>query len=156
MVPDVSAMSPQIAVRALQTAGFNVALEDAPGEGEPGTVVGVEPPAGTSVVLPATVRLRIGAAATLVAMPTLIGMLESVARETIAAIGLELVEVLYETSEQAEPGSVVAQEPAPGDSVSVGSPVRMRVNGRGNTAMPEKEQLDLALQDARTDAEVSR
>jgi eukaryotic-like serine/threonine-protein kinase len=157
IVPDVSAMSPQIAVRALQTAGFNVAVEDAPGEGAPGTIVGLEPPAGTSVLLPATVHLRIGGAVTMVAMPTLIGMLENVAREAIAAIGLELVEVLYEPSEQAEPGSVVAQEPAPGDSVAVGSPVRMRVNGRGNTAMPEAKQVDLALEHAGTsDVEVGR
>jgi eukaryotic-like serine/threonine-protein kinase len=126
-VPDVEAMPLALATRALNAAGFDVLVDEAPGEGQPGRVVDVDPPAGTPVRLPASVLVRVGAAASGVEMPHLIGMHEEVARAIVESVGMLVDEVFYDADELGEPGSVVGQEPAPGDRVGPGTGVRLRV-----------------------------
>jgi eukaryotic-like serine/threonine-protein kinase len=126
-VPDVEAMPVALATRALQAAGFDVLLDEAPGEGEVGRVVSIEPHAGTAVELPASVRVRVGAALAAIETPAVIGMREASAREAIEAAGLQVREVVYEVSEFGERGGVVAQEPAPGVPITPGSGVLIRV-----------------------------
>ncbi|MEX2583997.1 MAG: PASTA domain-containing protein [Gemmatimonadota bacterium] len=127
-VPEVEAMPLTLATRALQTAGFDVLVEQDSAPGDLGRVVGVEPPAGTPLELPATVRLRIGGGYRIVEMPMLVGMQEERARETIEELGLEVGSIEYEEVEADQPGDVVEQRPAPGDSVATGSAVELRVS----------------------------
>lgn len=127
-VPEVEAMPVALATRSLQAAGFDVLVEEAPGEGTPGRVVGVIPEPGTAVTLPATVRLRVGSGALEMPMPVLIGMDESTARQTVEAAGLTIGEIVYEGGGFGGPGEVVGQEPPPGESVSAGAEVRLRIN----------------------------
>jgi eukaryotic-like serine/threonine-protein kinase len=126
-VPQVEAMPLSLATRALQAAGFDVQVEQAPGEGQVGRVVGVDPAPGTPLALPATVRVFIGAPTHELQMPSLIGMQEASAREAVEAAGLELSEVVYESSVFGEPGGVVAQDPPPGEIIEPGARVRLRV-----------------------------
>lgn len=127
-VPDVSTMALALATRALQTAGFQVLVEDAePGDGPRGQIVEVVPAPGTSLALPATVRLRIGVGLGDFAMPFLVGMGEEAARDTLATLDLVLAEVVYESGVDVPPLEVVAQDPVPGDTVSEGSSVRLRL-----------------------------
>ncbi|MEX2572281.1 MAG: PASTA domain-containing protein [Gemmatimonadota bacterium] len=135
-VPDVQAMPLDLAVRALQTAGFNVAVDEEAGEGEVGTIVSSDPEPGTRLELPATVHVVVGDGMPEVAMPRLVGMREQGAREIIADMGLEL-EVVYQDDSFVEPGGVIAQEPAPGDSVEVGSAVELRVAAPANVIRRE-------------------
>jgi beta-lactam-binding protein with PASTA domain len=132
-VPQVGSMTVSAATMALQNAGFSVVVEQAAAEGQPGRIISTQPAAGTRVPLPATVRIQVAGPRPRVAVPTLIGMLEEDAREMVSGLGLELGEVVYEESEFGEPGSVTSQEPAPGDSVNVGTPVRIRVTARTST-----------------------
>lgn len=113
-------------------------------EGQPGRVVGTQPAAGTRVPLPATVRVRVGRPRSGVAVPTVIGMLEETARSAIIALGLQVGEVVYDQSEFGEPGSVTSQEPAPGDSVNVGTPVRIHVTARASAGVASGASPDLA------------
>lgn len=132
LVPDVTEMPLTLAVRALQTAGFDVVVQDTIFQdslalAEPGSVVAIEPAPGTPLRLPASVRVLVGQAATVVAMPSLIGMLEENAREIIEGLGLELTEVLYPEARPNDAPGVIWQEPPPGDSIDVGSTVRLQV-----------------------------
>lgn len=126
-VPSVASMPVATATQALQAAGFDVVVEPAPGEGEVGQVIGTIPGSGADLALPATVRLRVGAPALPIPMPTLIGMLEGDARAVADSVGLYVSEVVYVESEFGEPGGVVGQEPAPGESVTPGEGIQLRV-----------------------------
>ncbi len=61
-------------------------------------------------------------------------MVEEDARFTLEAVGLSVTEVLYESSEFGQSNGVVGQDPAPGDSVSPGSAVRLRVTNPSGVA----------------------
>ncbi|MQA92184.1 MAG: PASTA domain-containing protein [Gemmatimonas sp.] len=128
VVPDIDAMPISLATRALETAGFEVLVEQDSTPGDSGRVVGVDPPPGTSIPLPATVRLRVGGGYEIVEMPTLIGMPERTAREMLTEIGLAPGGVAYEDGEFGQAGKVVGQVPEPGDSVATGTSVDLRVN----------------------------
>ena len=130
-VPSVRGMPLALATRALQTAGFQVLVQDTPGVAFPGAVVGTDPPPGTAVQLPATVQLWVSSSAPMFEMPTLIGMVEATAVRTVEESGLRIGGIDYQSTEFGEPGSVVTQEPAPGDSVNLGAEVRLRVNALG-------------------------
>lgn len=137
-VPDIEAMPLSLATRALQTAGFDVHIEDQLAEGPAGRVVETDPVAGTRVQLPATVRVRIGGAASTIEMPMLIGLLEQPAREAVAALGLELAEVIHQENIYGQPGGVFAQEPAPGDSIAAGGAVRLYVTANDAEGFDEE------------------
>lgn len=130
-VPDVSTMTVAMATRALQTAGFEVIIEEAPGEAAPGEVVEVNPPTGTPLEIPDTVVLRIGALPPFVWMPQVIGLSEDSARATLESAGLRVTEVMYDNDPEVEPYQVIAQDPLPGDSVDSGGAVRLRVTMPG-------------------------
>lgn len=134
IVPDVSSMSVSMALRALEAAGFTVSMEDAPGEGSPGEIVGTVPEAGTPLPVPASVVLRIGASPDFVNMPLVLGMPEDSAVVSLEAAGLRVTEIRYEADATTPPYRVIFQNPAPGDSVDFQSPVRIRVS------MPVVEQ----------------
>jgi eukaryotic-like serine/threonine-protein kinase len=126
-VPEVEAMPVALATRALEAAGFTVTVEELPGQGQPGRVLDADPASGSPVPLPATVHLRVGGAPPRMEVPSVIGMLEGQARDLLEREGLRVTEVQYERTTLGEPGGVVGQDPAPGDSVAAGSPVRLRV-----------------------------
>jgi serine/threonine-protein kinase len=128
VVPDVAAMPLAMALRSLQAAGFEVVVEEMPGEGSPGRVVDVAPTAGTSVPLPATVVLRVGAEPLFLWMPPVIGMLEDSARVALEDLGLQITEVRYESTSSEPPYRVLGQQPAPGDSIDPGMQVRLLVS----------------------------
>jgi eukaryotic-like serine/threonine-protein kinase len=126
-VPEVEAMPVALAMRALEAAGFEVEIEEAPGEGQLGRVVSVAPEAGTLVPLPATVRIRVGSIESVREMPSVLGLDEEEAREFLEGIGLNVTEVMYESSESVEPYHVIQQIPPPGDEIEPGDAVRLRV-----------------------------
>lgn len=131
VVPEISSMSVAMAQRALETAGFQVVLEERPGEAPPGEVIGVDPPPGTRLLLPDTVVLRVGAQAPYLWMPDVVGLSEDSARVTLELAGLRVTEVMYDSDPEIVPYQVIAQEPLPGDSVDMGSSVRLRVTMPG-------------------------
>ena len=127
VVPEVTGMSLSMATRALEAAGFVILIEEAPGEGQPGAVLTVDPPAGTPLSLPDTILVRVGARPPFVLMPNLLGLQEDAARSELEALGLGVADILYENSETVSPYQVIEQVPAPGDSIAPGDPVRLHV-----------------------------
>lgn len=142
IVPDVASMSISMAIRSLEAAGFGVSMEDAPGEGSPGHIVGTVPEAGTPLPIPASVVIRVGASPLFVNMPLVLGMPEDSAVVSLEAAGLRVAEVRYEADASTPPYRVVFQDPAPGDSLDFQSAVRIRVS------MPEVERPSIDDEDA--------
>jgi len=138
-VPDLEGMPAAIAVRSLQASGFEVLIEDAPGEGAEGRVVGTVPEAGSIVQIPAVVRLRIAVAQEEVEMPVLLGLGEEAARASVDGVGLVVTEIDY-VAGPGSSGDVVGQTPAPGDSVPLGGGVRLQVVGQSQSQLREEAQ----------------
>jgi beta-lactam-binding protein with PASTA domain len=128
IIPDVSSMSVSMAIRSLEAAGFTVSMEDAPGEGTPGAIVGTVPEAGTPLPVPASIVLRVGASPDFLNMPLVLGMPEDSAVVSLEAAGLRVTEVRYEADAASPPYRVIFQNPAPGDSVDFQGAVRLRVS----------------------------
>jgi eukaryotic-like serine/threonine-protein kinase len=148
-VPAIATMPVPLATRALEAAGFEVLIEEAPGEGTVGGIVGVDPAPGTAMPLPATVVLRVGAPSPYREMPYLIGMHEDSARGLLQRMGLYVAEILYESSDDADPEHVIHQVPSPGDTIESGGDVRLRVTGsaaiRGELRGAHTRRLAAAL-----------
>ncbi|HEX5520975.1 MAG TPA: PASTA domain-containing protein [Longimicrobiaceae bacterium] len=128
-VPDVSRFGAAQAQELLTRSGFEVRIDSVPNERARGRVIATEPAAGTPVELPAQLRLIVSAGPPLTAVPDLAGLDEEAARQALEAAGLRTGEIGYDPYAYAAPGSVIAQEPAPGDSIAVGSAVRLTVAG---------------------------
>lgn len=129
VVPDVSSLTGDQALRFLSQAGFQVAMEQRPASRRAGHVLEISPAAGTQVELPAQVRLVVSSGPPRVAVPQLYGLPEPVARQMLEAVGLRLGSVDYDPYSTQPQGEVVYQEPAEGDSLGVGSAVRVTVAG---------------------------
>ncbi len=157
-VPDVSALPLALATQTLQASGFSVVIEDAHGEGSEGDVLGTVPGAGTSVPLPATVRLRVGAPALPVVVPVLVGMSETDARDIAASLGFVIDEVAYIPPDEGEPEQVVVgQSPPAGEEVPRGSGLFLRVRGDAPPeTMSQPGFPDSDVDDLNEDASVIR
>jgi beta-lactam-binding protein with PASTA domain len=128
-VPDVSSLTGDQALRFLSQAGFQVVMEQRPAARRAGHVLEISPAAGTQVELPAQVRLVVSAGPPRVPIPQLVGLPEPVARQMLESVGLRLGSVDYDPFSSYPLGEVVYQEPAEGDSLAVGSAVRVTIAG---------------------------
>ena len=152
IVPDVSVLPLALATQTLQATGFSVSIEDAPGEGEEGDVIGTVPEPGTAVHLPATIRLRVGAPPLPVVVPVLLGISEMEAREVADSLGLS-VEVDYLPSDEGVPDyTIIGQEPAGGQEAPGRSTLRLQVRGEppfetedAREADPDGEDEDVSM-----------
>lgn len=128
VVPDVDSLPADLALRALEAAGFQVEVSEAPAIVPAGSVAEVQPAPGTEVRLPASVRMIVSAGAPRVEVPSLLGLPEVEARAALEGVGLLLGDVEYGFIRlEDEEEVVVEQEPPAGDSIDGGSVVRVRV-----------------------------
>ena len=128
-VPDVTRFAAAQALDLLMRSGFEVQVDTVPHERARGRVVATEPAAGTPVELPARLRLVVSAGPPLTGVPQLVGLDEAAARQALDAAGLQAGEGVYDPYAYAAPGAVVAQDPPAGDSITVGSAVRLIIAG---------------------------
>jgi len=119
----------------LEAAGFAVTVDSVEAEEPSGTILEVAPPVGTVLAVPGEVTLRVSLGPPGVPMPSLLGMTESEARDTIDALGLELTDVDEVFRFGRDRGIVVEQSPPADSLVEAGSTVRFSV-GRGR--VPER------------------
>jgi serine/threonine-protein kinase len=126
-VPDVSQLRGDRARAALETAGFSVLLDSVRDDQPRGTVISIEPAAGTRVPVPGEVRLVLSVGPPQVLMPSLVGLEETAARDTLTALGLLIARVDEISSNGPESARVVAQQPAANELVLRGSEVRITV-----------------------------
>jgi serine/threonine-protein kinase len=126
-VPDVAYLRGERAKNALETAGFDVVLDSVQDDQPRGAVVSIDPAPGTRVSVPGEVRLVLSVGPPQVPMPTLLGMEEAAARDTLTALGLVISRVDEISSSGSESNRVITQEPQPGELVLRGSEVRFTV-----------------------------
>ena len=100
-----------------------------------GYVVGSVPPAGTSV--PIGTRISIEISNGFGVVPALEGLPEAQARSDLGAAGYQVV-VVPQPSDTAVPGTVLAQSPAAGTRLKIGSRVSITV-ATSNVVEPEPE-----------------
>lgn len=129
-VPDVSRLRIRRAREMLAATGFEVAVDTVEAPEPRGTVLAVEPEAGTEVTLPGKVRIRMSLGPPQVRMPVLLGMTEHRAIQALDSLGLVVGEVGTQFRFGLARGIVVEQEPPAGAMVDRGSSVRIVVGRR--------------------------
>ena len=139
VVPRVEGYPPSQAERMLAASGFQVSVQRVSDLRAAGRVVGTSPQAGSSVRMPAAVRLLVSAGPPIVAMPSVTGLLESEARPVLEGVGLRVGEVVPELRLDVASGMVLAQSPAAGDSIPAGRGVRLFVATDQPPAPPVEE-----------------
>jgi eukaryotic-like serine/threonine-protein kinase len=140
VVPRVDTYSAEHAQRILTATGFSVDVRDVPDLRAQGRVVGTDPEPGTSLQMPASVRLLVSSGPPLVEVPLLVGMNEGEAREALSAAGLRAGEIQFDLRTDVRDGLVLAQVPVRGDSARAGSQVRLYVATHRPPDPPDGEQ----------------
>jgi serine/threonine-protein kinase len=135
-VPDVSMLSREQATRVLEATGFKVVVSETKNLRAAGRVLGTEPRTGATLPIAATVQLLVSAGPPLVAVPALLGRSEGQVAALLDAAGLRSGEVRHVFDFDTPPGEVLSQNPAPGDSVRMGSAVDFVVATRDLPGTP--------------------
>lgn len=130
-IPTVSRLVGTQAADVLRASGFTVVIDSAESDLPRGGVVEVVPDEGTSLSLPAEVRLTLSLGPPSVEMPALLGLSEVVARDSLTALGLVVGDVEEAFRFGRDQGRVVGQEPPAGTEIERGSAVRLVVGRRG-------------------------
>lgn len=126
-IPEVATLTREQAVKLLEASGLRVVPQEVRHARAAGRVVGTQPAAGTTVAVPAAVRLLISAGPPMVEVPSLAGLFEGEARAALEAAGLRMGEVERVFHLRDAEGAVLGQIPSPGDSTRLGSAVSLRV-----------------------------
>ena len=128
-VPGIEGLDKDEAISLLQRMGFQVRLRTVRNMEDEGTLVGMEPRAGTRVPMPGVVILNVSAGPPKVQAPSVLAVTRDEAATRLEAAGLRLGRVSYDPASTAPLGNVVAQSPEPGDSIRMGGAVRITVSG---------------------------
>jgi len=128
-VPEVSGTTQQQAQIAIENAGFTFGSISQQTSDQPrGAVIGSNPPAGTSLELPATVSITLSQGPSTIQLPDLTGRTFADARSALEQLGLHLGGTVRDTSSFMPENTVLGQVPSPGATVSAGSSVNLRVS----------------------------
>lgn len=128
-VPEVIGSTQQQARIAIENAGFTFGSVSQETSDQPrGAVIAVNPSAGTTLDLPATVSITLSQGPSTVQIPDLTGRTLADARSAIEQLGLHLGGTTRDTSSFMPENTVLSQAPAPGANVSAGASVNLRVS----------------------------
>ncbi|HSS74568.1 MAG TPA: PASTA domain-containing protein [Gaiellaceae bacterium] len=129
-VPDVEGQTLQEARLALRQAGIVMAIRYVPNEQPTGTVVAQAKRPGTTVKRGDHMLLTVSeggsggtAAATLVAVPDVVGLDEQAAQARLEQAGFAAIVEDYATGDTSQDGNVVDEQPAPGTKAPKGSQI---------------------------------
>ncbi len=128
-VPSVEGLPRDEAVSRLEAAGFGTEVRTREGgEGEVGTVIGQSPAGGGRAPDGSTVTLTVGAGASTVAVPDVVGRDFSDAEAALQGVGLAVGSTREVPSETAAEGVVVEQGVGAGTQVEPGTPVNLGIS----------------------------
>jgi len=151
-LPELKGLRQEEAEARLSELGYRLAGVAQVESPEPlGTVLASDPPPGTPLPPGAPVRLLVSRGASLgptVPLPQLTGLSQKEALFLLNAMGLQVQ--VEEVPSGAPPGTVLAQEPAPGTPMPPGSGVRLRVAARGEVPVGALSPLPAPKPEART------
>jgi eukaryotic-like serine/threonine-protein kinase len=128
-VPQLIGVTQQQAQIAIENAGFTFGsisqqLSDQPR----GAVIASDPPAGTTLDLPATVSITLSQGPSTIQIPDLTGRTLADARSTLEQLGLDLGATTRDTSSFMPENTVLSQSPSPGTTVSAGASISLRIS----------------------------
>lgn len=130
-IPPVIGMTRELALNALETAGFDAGQVELRPSNEPrGAVIDSRPRPGTQAPMPSPVALVISEGPTTILVPDLIGRTVSDATQLLRQLGLNVGDIQYEFggSAVADAGAVVVtQTPPAGSQVNAGTRVNVLV-----------------------------
>lgn len=130
-IPGVIGMSRELALNALEVAGFEAGeVSERPSNEPRGAVIDSRPRPGTQAPMPTTVSLVISAGPTTIIVPDVVGRPVSEATILLRQVGLAVGEISYASGGNAiaDAGAVVSsQTPPAGSQATAGSRVNMVV-----------------------------
>ena len=135
-VPSVRGLRQEEAVGLLERYGFRVAIAEVADSREAGTLLGLRPGAGEPAAVGTVVELSVSAGPPFVRVPDVAGAAAADARARLEAVGLAMGGVSYAPGSDQPAGTVVGQAPAAGDSLRMGSAVRVTLAGADPTPPP--------------------
>jgi serine/threonine-protein kinase len=146
-VPGIRGLSEPDAIALLLRYGFRVARRRVPDRREPGTILGLSPAAGQRAAVGGVVTLTLSAGPPWVRAPSVVGLLLPDGRLRLEAGGLSVGRVGYDPASLEPVGTIVAQAPAAGDSLRMGSGVRVTLAGE-NPNPPRPAVVDSVATDS--------
>jgi len=130
-VPDVMRLRADRARTVLEATGFQVVVDSVESGTPRGSVVAMEPKAGTEATIPLGIRLTVSMGPPMVEVPLLLGLQEEQAISVLDSLGLALSEVETRFRFGRDQGLVVEQQPPATTLVERGTAVRLVVGRRG-------------------------
>jgi eukaryotic-like serine/threonine-protein kinase len=122
-IPNVLGQSYDSAARALREAGFTPVRRDVEADEPEGTVIGMDPSAGTLAPPGTKVTVSVSLGSTTTAVPEVTGLDEANARATLENAGWRVEVRDTTTANPEEDGIVITQDPAPGEQAEPGTRV---------------------------------
>jgi len=123
-VPDVTGLDGGLSQRLVAAAGLAAApVESVQAASPPGITMLTRPPAGTLLLPGASVTVVVSRGAPTIPVPDVLGMSQADARTRVELEGLQLGSVTRRRTTTANPGTVVAQQPAAGTLAAPGTVV---------------------------------
>ena len=131
-VPGIVGMSRELALNALETAGFDVGqVSERPSNAPRGAVIDARPRPGTQAPMPSAVSLVLSAGPTTVIVPDVVGQPLNDARLLLRQVGLAAGDVQFGGAAVADAAAVVvSQSPPAGSQAASGSKVNLSVGSR--------------------------
>jgi beta-lactam-binding protein with PASTA domain len=130
-VPDIMRLRADRAQTVLEASGFEVMVDSIESEIPRGSVVAMEPEAGTEATLPQEIILTVSMGPPMVEMPLFLGLQEEQAMAVADSLGLVVAEVESRFRFGRDQGLVVEQEPPATTLVERGAAIRLVVGRRG-------------------------
>ena len=130
-VPDVMRLVGDRALRVLEATGFQVSVDSTDSDLPAGSVVSVDPAAGTMLRVPAAVRVTLSRGPAMIPVPYLLGMGGQQAVDSLRFLGFSVPAVDTVFRFGRDQGLVVEQIPGADSLVARGSTVRLTVGRPG-------------------------
>src|SRR6185503_5453946 len=133
-VPGVIGMSRELALNAIEQAGFDVGeVTERPSNEPRGAVIDSRPRPGTQAPIPTAIALVLSAGPTTVVVPDVVGRSLADARLLLRQVGLSIGDVQWGLGAVADASAaVVSQSPPAGAQAASGSRVNVSVASRSN------------------------
>jgi beta-lactam-binding protein with PASTA domain len=127
VVPPVVGLQQKPATDRLETAGFDVKVQDVRNDAKPGTVIGQNPAAAKKVDKGSAVNLQVSSGPGSATVPTVAGLPEKVAVHRVNGAGFK-ADTFEESSPTVAKGDVTRTDPAENTAVPIGSRVHVYVS----------------------------
>jgi serine/threonine-protein kinase len=136
VLPAIRGLPRRDVIGLLHRYGFRVAIRRVRDRRDEGTILGLRPEVGKPAPVGGIVELLISAGPPSVMVPNVVGLMPADARARLQAGGLSMGRVSYDPSSADSAGIIIAQAPAAGDSLRMGSGVRVTLAGADPTPPP--------------------